>query len=37
MTDSPLTIPVYDGSLVSIRTPSSGKEPLHESVGIGRR
>lgn len=37
MTESPLSIPVYDGSLVSVRSTSSAVSRLHPSAGAAKR
>jgi hypothetical protein len=37
MTESPLSIPVYDGSLLSVRSSSSSVARLQPSTGLARR
>ncbi|CAF4307592.1 unnamed protein product, partial [Rotaria sordida] len=37
MTESPVNIPVYDGSLASIRSSSSSVDRLRQITGLSRR
>ncbi len=37
MTESPVNIPVYDGSLLSIRSSSSSMNRLQPTTGLARR